>query len=99
MFVGIGAALANSGPAGLLIAFLITGMVIWTVIQCIGEMATLFPVEGNFPHFVSRFVDPAMGLALGWNCESTRHLPAMKIGANAQTGGSASILSCPPSPS
>lgn len=41
VFVGIGAALAGAGPAGLLMAYIFTGMVIWTVIQCIGEIATL----------------------------------------------------------
>lgn len=41
IFVGIGSALAGAGPAGLLIAFVITGMVVWTVMQCLGEIATL----------------------------------------------------------
>lgn len=45
MFVGIGAALAGAGPAGLLMAFIITGMVVWTVMQSIGEMATLVSVS------------------------------------------------------
>lgn len=30
-------------------------------------MTTLYPVSGAFTHYASRFVDPALGFALGWN--------------------------------
>jgi amino acid transporter len=33
----------------------------------LGEMATLFPVSGGFTHYATRFVDPALGFALGVN--------------------------------
>jgi amino acid transporter len=33
----------------------------------LGEMTTLYPVNGAFVHYASRFVDPALGFALGWN--------------------------------
>jgi amino acid permease len=33
-------------------------------------MAAVIPTAGGFPHFASRFIDPALGFALGWNCES-----------------------------
>ena len=48
IFIGIGSALANAGPAGLLIAFIITGMVVWTVMQCLGEIATLVSFTTTF---------------------------------------------------
>jgi amino acid permease len=31
------------------------------------SVTTLFPVSGAFTHYASRFVDPAVGFALGWN--------------------------------
>ncbi len=31
----------------------------------LGEMAALFPVAGGFTHYATRFVDPALGFALG----------------------------------
>lgn len=34
----------------------------------LGEMATLFPVAGGFTHYATRFIDPAMGFALGEPC-------------------------------
>ena len=33
-------------------------------------MATLIPNAGSAPHFGARFVDPAVGFTLGWNCKS-----------------------------
>ncbi|WWC86560.1 uncharacterized protein L201_001437 [Kwoniella dendrophila CBS 6074] len=67
LFVGSGAALAKAGPLGLFLAFMFTGCILWSVVQSIGEIATLFPVAGSFPHFAARFIDPAAGFALGWN--------------------------------
>lgn len=34
---------------------------------CCGGMAALYPVSGGFTHYASRFVDPALGFALGYN--------------------------------
>jgi amino acid transporter len=33
----------------------------------LGELTTLYPVSGAFVHYTSRFVDPSVGFALGWN--------------------------------
>lgn len=35
--------------------------------QSLGEMSTLLPIPGAFIEMSSRFVDPALGFALGWN--------------------------------
>ncbi|RDW90970.1 hypothetical protein BP5796_02135 [Coleophoma crateriformis] len=64
LFIGTGAALAKAGPLGLLLAFMIVGGILWCVMESIGELATLFPTAGSFPHFATRFVDPALGFTL-----------------------------------
>ncbi|KAJ5177105.1 Proline-specific permease [Penicillium canariense] len=64
LFVGTGSAYAKAGPAGLLLAYIIVGMVLWCVMQSIAELATLFPTAGSFPHWATRFVDPAVGFSL-----------------------------------
>ncbi|KAJ9100026.1 hypothetical protein QFC19_005844 [Naganishia cerealis] len=66
LFVGIGTGLQAAGPLGLLLAFMIMGAIMWGVLQGAAEMATLVPTAGGFPHFASRFIDPAAGFALGW---------------------------------
>lgn len=35
--------------------------------QCLGEMATWLPLAGAIPQFCARYVDGAMGFAVGWN--------------------------------
>ena len=41
LFVGSGAAYAKAGPAGLLLAYSIVGVILWCVMQSISEMATV----------------------------------------------------------
>ncbi|KAM0543256.1 hypothetical protein ACHAPJ_012402 [Fusarium lateritium] len=64
LFVGTGAAYARAGPAGLLLAYIVVAIVLWCVMQSIAELATLFPVAGSFPHWTTRFIDPAVGFSL-----------------------------------
>lgn len=35
--------------------------------QSLGEMATWLPLPGAIPQYCARYVDPAMGFAVGWN--------------------------------
>lgn len=41
LFIGTGAAYAKAGPAGLFLAYIIVGLVLWCVMQSIAELATL----------------------------------------------------------
>lgn len=41
LFIGTGSAYASAGPAGLLLAYLVVGAVLWCVMQSICEMATV----------------------------------------------------------
>ncbi|KAI9851117.1 MAG: glyceraldehyde-3-phosphate dehydrogenase 1 [Thelocarpon superellum] len=67
LFVGSGKALAAGGPASLVIAFILIGMMLYCTVQALGEMAVLFPVAGSFSAYSTRFLDPAWGFAMGWN--------------------------------
>ncbi|KAL0944742.1 amino acid permease [Colletotrichum truncatum] len=66
-FVGMGTGLTSAGPAGLLLCFTIVGVLLWTVMQSLGELGAFIPSSGSFTHYTSTFVDPAVGFALGWN--------------------------------
>ncbi|TDL19138.1 amino acid permease [Rickenella mellea] len=67
LFVGSGEALHNGGPVGLLLGYCIMGAVVYSMMVALGEMATLFPVSGSFTHYASRWLDPALGFAVGYN--------------------------------
>jgi amino acid transporter len=67
LFVGSGTALSKSGPASLVIAFSLVGLMLYCTVHALGELAVLFPVAGSFSTYSTRFLDPAWGFALGWN--------------------------------
>ncbi|KAI1416490.1 amino acid permease/ SLC12A domain-containing protein [Hypoxylon sp. FL1857] len=67
IWYGTGSAISYSGPVGALICFLIIGIDVFFVMQSLGEMSTLFPVQGAFIELAGRFVDPALAFSLGVN--------------------------------
>ncbi|TID18506.1 Mannose-6-phosphate isomerase [Venturia nashicola] len=67
LFLGIGKAFATSGPLSVLLGYTFTGIAVFGMMQCLGEMATWLPLPGAIPQYCTRYVDPAMGFAVGWN--------------------------------
>ena len=66
LFVGSGSALATGGPASLIIAYGLIGMMLYCTVHALGELAVAFPIAGAFSVYSSRFIDPAWGFAMGW---------------------------------
>jgi amino acid transporter len=67
LFVGTGGALNRGGPMGLILCYMIIGVMMFNVVFALGEMAMMYPVSGGFYVLVTRFVDPSWGFAMGWN--------------------------------
>lgn len=67
LFVGSGKALAAAGPAALLIAWGLTGIMIYFTVQALGELSVTMPVSGSFAVYSTRFIDPSWGCAMGFN--------------------------------
>lgn len=67
LFLASGASIASAGPGGALIAYALIGIMVYFMMECLGEMATYLPISGSFNNYAGRFVDPALGFALGWN--------------------------------
>jgi len=66
LLLGSGRALQGGGPVGALLAYAHVGSVAYATLSAVGEMTSFAPVSGTFPHYCSRFVDPALGFAVGW---------------------------------
>ncbi|KZF23912.1 hypothetical protein L228DRAFT_210037 [Xylona heveae TC161] len=66
LFVGTGSALESGGPASLLICFIIIGIMLLCTVQALGELAVLYPVNGAFFTYSTRFLDSSWGFAMGW---------------------------------
>lgn len=67
LFFASGSAVSTAGPGGAILAYLIMGAIVYFLMTSLGEMSTLIPISGSFETYASRFVDPALGFALGWN--------------------------------
>ncbi|KAL4945278.1 hypothetical protein BDV06DRAFT_185338 [Aspergillus oleicola] len=65
LYVRSGTVLRIGGPGAVLIAFTIMGLLAWTVMQCIGELLSLWPISGALVEFVAKFVDEDLGTAVG----------------------------------
>jgi amino acid transporter len=76
LFLGIGSAFTQAGPLSVLLGYSFTGVAIFAMMQCLGEMATWLPLPGSIPQFCARYVDDALGFAVGWNV-SFRHFLAI----------------------
>jgi len=67
LFLGIGRALTGAGPLSILLGYTFTGIAVYGMMQSLGEMATWLPLPGAIPQFCARYVDGALGFAVGWN--------------------------------
>ncbi|PVH74167.1 hypothetical protein DL98DRAFT_519476 [Cadophora sp. DSE1049] len=67
LFLGIGSAFTRAGPLSVLLGYSFTGLAVYGMMMCLGEMATWLPLPGSIPQFCARYVDDALGFAVGWN--------------------------------
>lgn len=67
LFVATGGSLHEAGPGGALVAYGGIAVMVFFLMTSLGEMSTYMPVTGSFETYATKFVDPALGFALGWN--------------------------------
>lgn len=66
LFLASGYTIHTAGPGGALLAYGIMGVMVYFLMTSLGEMATYMPVSGSFQTYCNKFVDPALGFAVGW---------------------------------
>lgn len=65
LLVGTGTVLANAGPLGLVLGYLISSIMIWLIIQSAGELGVVYSqLVGNFIRYPSFLVDSSFGFAM-----------------------------------
>ena len=67
IFLAMGDTLHQAGVGGAFVAYGIIGVMVYFLCTSLGEMATYMPETGSFGAYATKFVDPALGFALGWN--------------------------------
>lgn len=66
MFIATGKALADAGPASMLLAYFMVCIGIWANLQTLTEMTIAFPTSGNYIDYAGRWVDPALAFGAGF---------------------------------
>ncbi|WWC88222.1 uncharacterized protein L201_003127 [Kwoniella dendrophila CBS 6074] len=66
LFLGAGKTIAHGGPVGSLLAYILTGSIVYSMLVCVGEMAVYAPISGGYVHFIERWLNPSVGFAIGW---------------------------------
>lgn len=67
LFVASGATIAQAGPGGALLSYILIGIMVFFLMNSLGELASYLPVSGTFSTYGSRYVDDSFGFAVGWN--------------------------------
>jgi len=67
LFLASGTTIHDAGPGGAIAAYLIAGIMVYFLMASLAEMAAFIPISGSFSTYSARFVDPALGFAVGWN--------------------------------
>jgi len=66
LFLGSAESIGYAGP-GVLVAFLIVGMIVYSLMRMLGEMAVANPVSGSFAAYARDYIGPRAGFVTGWN--------------------------------
>ncbi|OSM97168.1 amino acid permease [Lonsdalea populi] len=67
LFVASGATVAQAGPGGALLSYVLIGLMVYFLMTSLGELAAFMPESGSFSTYGARYVDEGFGFALGWN--------------------------------
>jgi AAT family amino acid transporter len=66
LFLGAAKAIQKAGP-GLMLSYVIGGIVIFFIMRALGELLLYRPVAGSFATYAEEFVGPFAGFATGWS--------------------------------
>ncbi|AIR00894.1 amino acid transporter [Pluralibacter gergoviae] len=66
LFFNTGYIISTTGAVGTLLAYLIGALVVWLVMQCLGELSVAMPETGAFHVYAARYLGPATGYTVAW---------------------------------
>lgn len=66
LFLGSGEVIAQAGPIGAIISYILGGMIAYMVMLCLGELAVHMPESGSFGTYAQKYIGPATGYTVTW---------------------------------
>ncbi|KAI5948816.1 HIP1 [Candida theae] len=67
LFISSASMISSAGAAGTVIGYSIVAVLMFFVVQALGELTSSYPVRGNFLIYNSRFIDESWAFAMNWN--------------------------------
>lgn len=67
IFLTSGSALYIAGPLGAIVAYFLMGIMVYLLMNSLGEMSAYKPVSGSFFQYSSDYVSKPFGFAMGYN--------------------------------
>ncbi|GME40656.1 amino acid permease [Neofusicoccum parvum] len=87
LFLSSGQNVAKAGPVGALLGYIFMGLITSGVAYTTAEVTAFMPVSGGFVRHATRFLEPALGAATGWNFWYT-----MSISVPAEISAAATLI-------
>jgi len=84
LFLASGYGVHTAGPGGAVVAYGVIAFMVYWIMTGLTEMAAYMPVTGSFETYSTKYVDPALGFAIGWNYWFTW---AVCLGSEVIAGG------------
>lgn len=66
LFLGSGEVIAQTGPVGAILAYILGGLIAYAVMLCLGELAVHMPESGSFGSYAQKFIGPGTGYTITW---------------------------------
>ena len=66
LFLSSGYTIAQAGPFGAILSYLVGAVVVYLVMLSLGELAVAMPVTGSFHTYATRFISPGTGFTVAW---------------------------------
>lgn len=66
LFLGSGEVIAQTGPVGAILSYILGGLIAYAVMLCLGELAVHMPESGSFGSYAQKFIGPGTGYMITW---------------------------------
>ena len=66
LFLSSGYTIAQAGPLGAVLSYLVGAVVVYLVMLSLGELAIAMPVTGSFHTYATKFISPGTGFTVAW---------------------------------
>lgn len=64
LFLSSGYTIHEAGPLGTVLAYIVGGLIVFAVMQCLGELSVAMPYTGSFHVYAKKYIGPSTGFVV-----------------------------------